>query len=415
MRYDYRLPTIDAGARIAGTVVMCAVIACCAVLVQQAHAFPVANEDFQDDLGSIGGGNGTANPSLKGLPTDQGNDLSKQEGRWVSNGYDMPPGGPGDTNPNLTVSSLPLGALPLLPDGNPTGFQGFYEARPFDYAMSGILQFTDSDGNPVTANAGDRLVGEFQILLQNGGFSFCFVDDIPGLQDQQFANSWTGTPPPNPVDIPNPQSGGPYFSNITAMVHVRSSGTAGAYAAVNDGGNVMGVRLEDEITPGPLGGIGKWQNITFDYTVGSNEYSNLSVETFVNVSDIGQGITTNEVRVLSDGSAVPVGDVRTSVVAIVFSGGDGGNTDYWVDEIHIDLIPASVPSVPFTNVVVNGVMELDFLSAAGRTYTLESTEDPVAVPFTPFGETLVGTGGLMVFTDTAPTPQGKVYRIREEP
>ena len=140
--------------RILVTGILCAIFAVCSFSDSAAaESVIVALENFEDDLGAMSPGNGTARPGLQGLPSGQGNDGSStrviegtdccvgqlQPGRWVTNGYNnaspvnLDPNNEPDTNPNLGTSGIALsgnfGPAKLLPNGDTTGFQGFYQSR----------------------------------------------------------------------------------------------------------------------------------------------------------------------------------------------------------------------------------------------------------------------------------------------
>ena len=396
------------------------VIGCSLFPIRDAAGLVVAREDFENDLEAIGPGSGTTPPSLLGPP--QGD--AGIPGRWVTNGFNQAPGPTGDTNANLRVSDLALGGAPLLnPPGSNSHWQAFYECKDGDYSMGGILKFTDPDGNPIVAKTGDRIVGECQVLWQDGGFGFALVSSIDTLRQEQASVSWTNspplvTPPYNPTDIPTPHQGGPYFTSISGMIAMTTPANGLIRAVVDNGsGEVQGVVLEDEMLYPYEQQQTQFvfQKISFDYTVGSNVYNHLSVERFVDPNDIGQGVISNEFRVLSDGGPVPVGAVKDSIEAITFCGGDGLHAEYFLDEITIELIPLPVPSVPFTNVVVNDVLELDFLSDPGETYDLEYTEDILTGTFTNAGAaTLTGNGGVLTFFDPAGPSATGAYRINQQ-
>ena len=86
-----------------------------------------------------------------------------------------------------------------------------------------------------------------------------------------------------------------------------------------------------------------------------------------------------------------------------------------VDDTRL-LVTASVqPVVPtLTPVTVPGAITLEFLSVAGVDHQLESSPDLVTPSWTPRGDAVPGTGGLMVLVDTNATPAAKSYRIRLE-
>ena len=394
----------------------------CLLPVLQAAGIIVASEDFENDLEAIGPGNGAGEPSHLGPPEGD----AGVPGRWVTNAFQNAPGINGDTNANLRVSGLSLGDAQLLPGevyphATNTGFQAFYECRDGDYSMGGILTFTDEDGNPIVAETGDRLVGEMQVLWEDGGFAWALVSSIDTLRQEQAATVWSNspplsTPPYHPTDIPTAHQGGPYSQSISGMISMSTPANGLVRANIDNGsGQVAGVRLEDDFIYPYQGANTQFQKVTFDYTVGSNLYTSVTVEQFVDPGDPGMGVTTNELRVFSDASAIPVGAVPDTIEAIVFAGGDGLNAKYFLDAIQIELIPLPVEGVPFTDVVATNAMEMKFLSEAGETYDLEFTHDPVGGSFSPTrAATLTGNGGEMFFIDPTGTDTGRVYRIVQQ-
>lgn len=342
-----------------------------------AESVVVALENFEDDLGAMSPGNGTARPGLQGLPSGQGNDGSStrviegtdccvgqlQPGRWVTNGYNnaspvnLDPNNEPDTNPNLGTSSLTLsgnfGPAKLLPNGDTTGFQGFYQSRGSGAAgdangqdLDGILQFTTADGSPITAQTGDRIVGEFQVLLQNSGFSFALVTDIPTLQQEQLDHSWDGMDPPRPQGIRDSFTGGDYFDGITGLINANNRSNGILRANVDDGaGQVTGIDLEEHILYPYQNGSSIFQRISFDYTVGSSTYNELKVERFQAPNDPASGIWEREINVYDSENPgadstelVPTGAIASTVQGIVFSGADGSRTDYFIDNIQVEVI-----------------------------------------------------------------------------
>ncbi len=345
-----------------------------------AESVIVALEHFEDDLGAMPPGNGTAKPSFKGLPSGQGNNGSStrviegtdccagqlQPGRWVTNGYNnappanLDPSLEPDINPNMGTSVLthnggfgPAEVLPgdpSLPTG-PSGFQGFYHSRGNGttgninvQGLDGILQFTTADGSPITAQTGDRVVGEFQILWQNSGLSFALVSDIPTLQQEQLDHSWDGMTPPLPRGIPDSFTGGDYFEGITGLINGNNRSNGIMRATVDNGaGEVRGIDLEEHILY-PYQNANKiFQRISFDYTVGSATYNELKVERFQAPNDPNSGIWEREINVYDSENPdstelVPTGAIANTIQGIVFSGADGSRTEYWLDNIKVEII-----------------------------------------------------------------------------
>jgi hypothetical protein len=361
-----------------------------------AESVIVALEHFEDDLGAMPPANGAAKPSLKGLPSGQGNNGSSTRvlvegtpgfiegteccagqmtpGRWVTNGYDnAPPANLGpsiqpDTNPNMGTSSLPhsnsgLGPAEVLPRGDslpggPSGFQGFYHSRSTAdttnvQGLDGILQFTTADGAPITAQTGDRVVGEFQILWQDGGLSFALVSDIPTLQQEQLDHSWDGATPPLPRGIHDSYTGGDYFDGITGLINGNLAASGTLRATIDNGaGEVRGIDLEEHILyPSPISfGNKVFQRISFDYTVGSSTYNELKVERFLEANNPNSGILEQVIHVDDDEkSPVPTGAIANTIQGIVFSGASGSRTEYWLDNIQVEIIYPEILDLAWSN------------------------------------------------------------------
>ena len=329
-----------------------------------AQTIVVADEDFQNDVETMGPGNGTSPPQLLGPP---GDDVG-QPGQWVANGYahtNMV-----DTNPNLNIATGFAVAqnAPFIPSAHasktsPDDFLGYPRSEGTNFAsQGGILKFADASGAPVVANAGDTIVGEFHFWLEGGNFQFAMVSDITTLKAEQAAHSWDGitgisagdTPilaAGGPVDMPSAHTGGDYYEGIGGLITHRPGSNNETHAVIEnlaDPGQLIPTKLEDDIaksynTEGvPPRANESWQLMSFEYTVGNDFWDNLSVTKYTSFSGGGIPINpvTEELRVLSDASAVPfsaTGNAPTALEGIVFGAGDGSTVRWWLDEIYIEV------------------------------------------------------------------------------
>ena len=137
-----------------------------------AQTIVVADEDFNNDIEAFGPGNGTSHLNQNGPPAGD----SGIPGRWVPNGYShtLISSDPAvsDQNPNLGTAHIagiadkPFAPSPHAVKAAPTSIDYFGYPRSegaTSHSQGGILQFTDPNGVPIVANAGDTIVGEFQI------------------------------------------------------------------------------------------------------------------------------------------------------------------------------------------------------------------------------------------------------------
>jgi hypothetical protein len=332
------------------------------------QTFVVADEDFQNDVeaADIGQGSGGGGPTTLGPPAD---DVG-QPGQWVLNGYTNPPAGTGgdpdggvadDTNQNFATGSITAAqnatlvpspfhtvekADPIVDD-----LHGYFLSNPNAQSMDGILKFSDASHTPVVATVGQRVRGEFQVMLDAGGLTFALVDSITDLTTEQAAHTWDGTTPQIRPGISSKQSGGDYFDGITGQISYNTQNGNEWYAVTDDGaGQVTGALLEDDFlkTFGiPPNSNTRWQRIAFEYIVGSSVYSKFSVSY---LDFLENNVITNEVK-LAAGGDIPVtsGTPSTSIEGIVFSGSDGGNGSYFLDEIYIEVESVNLWAGNFAN------------------------------------------------------------------
>ena len=333
------------------------------------QTFVVADEDFQNDVEAIapGLGSGAGGPTLVGPPAD---DVG-QPGQWVTNGYTNPLVGTGgdpdgsvddDTNQNFSVGGIPgAQSAALVPSPFHTvakaspiedDFHGYFISNPNAQSMDGILKFSDASHTPVVATVGQRVRGEFQVMLDAGGFTFALVDSITDLTAKQAAQTWDGTTPQIRPGMSSAHSGGDYFDGITGQISY-SVGSGNQWRAVTDDGVgqvTTGMLLEDDFlkTFGvPPNSTDRWQRIAFEYIVGSSVYNKFSVSYY---DFLEANVITNEVK-LAAGGDIPVtsGTPSTSIEGIVFSGSDGGNASIFLDEIYIEVENVNLWAGNFAN------------------------------------------------------------------
>jgi hypothetical protein len=315
----------------------------------------VADENFEGDVDAYGPGNGT-NQNPNGPPTPD----FPVPGEWIPNGYNH--AGSTDPNPNLGaayiahVSNGPFAPSVHAVKAVDDSF-GYMRSEGASHAsQGGILAFTDTVGTQVSANTNDKIVGEFQIWLEGGNFQFALVSDISTLIAEQTAHSWNGTTsagdtPINagsPVDMPSAYTGGDYYEGIGGLITHKPGSNNETHAVIENlgiPGQLIPTKLEDDIAKsyGAFPANSQWQKISFEYTVGSEFWDNLSVTRYDDNTFTTS--TTEELRVLSGGSAVPfsaAGNAPGQIEAIVFGAGDGSTVRWFLDEIHIE-VTAGIP------------------------------------------------------------------------
>jgi len=177
------------------------------------------------------------------------------------------------------------------------------------------------------------------------------------LKNEQAAHSWdeatgisAGDTPivaaGGPIDMPSAHTGGDYYEGIGGLITHRPGSGNETHAVIDNGaGQVAPTKLEDDIAKsyGVFPANAQWQKISFEYTVGSEFWDNLSVTRYDDNTFTTS--TTEELRVLSGGSAVPfsaAGNAPGQIEAIVFGAGDGSTVRWFVDEIHIE-VTAGIP------------------------------------------------------------------------
>ena len=84
-----------------------------------------------------------------------------------------------------------------------------------------------------------------------------------------------------------------------------------------------------------------------------------------------------------------------------------------VDDTRLLVVASVQPTTPtLTPVTVPGAIVLEFLSIAGLDHQLERSADLSSPNWTPSGDPVSGTGGLLYIIDTDATPAAKSYRLR---
>ena len=148
--------------------------------------------------------------------------------------------------------------------------------------------------------------------------------------------------------MPSAHTGGDYYEGIGGLITHRPGSGNETHAVIDNGaGQLVPTKLEDDMAKSygmEPKAFEAWQKISFEYTVGSDFWDNLSVTKY---TDFGPGgfddpidPVTEELRVLSDGSAVPysaTGTAPTALEGFVFGAGDGSTVRWFVDEIYIEV------------------------------------------------------------------------------
>ena len=175
---------------------------------------------------------------------------------------------------------------------------------------------------------------------------------------------------------------------------------------LNQNGQIIALAPE----PGP---VGTWEFpdgshmadplvFTFTYTVGAGTIDvKLNHTIDITVRDTAFGHTA--------GDPVPMRNAAapTQIDGMFFAGTRGG-TDYLIDDILVERV---LPTVAFTNIVVEDVAALEFDSELGGIYDLEYAVEPDTNDYIATGATLTGDGGILNMYDPTGFSTQKTYRI----
>lgn len=307
----------------------------------------VADKDFNGDTSGMSGGNGF-NTNTNGPPSG-----GAGVGTWVANGYT--PGAGDDTNPNMATASLGwIEGLPRVPSalGHPVqtdnggNFFGYFRSAAPKEDLDGILQFSEA------ANAGDTVKGEFQVFYDKGVMSWGLVSSISDLKASQAARVWDGTG--NRPGLVAHHNGGAYTNGLATQIAMRPQSNNN-WAAIVDNGS--GTAAWTHLRNGEgdfLKSYGaapnlpnNWLQFEFEYTVGNNSFDKLQA----NYTTDGTDKVVYDVLTSSGDAVIPVTGGNT-IEGIVFSGGEGQTTGYWIDEIYVEVHAGNVIPEPASLLLV---------------------------------------------------------------
>ena len=298
----------------------------------------VADKDFNGDTSGMSGGNGF-NLNTNGPPSG-----GAGVGTWVANGYSAGTGD--DTNPNMATASLGwIENLPRVPSalGHPVqtdnggNFFGYFRSQAPKEDLDGILQFSEA------ANTGDTVKGEFQIFVDKGVISWGLVSSVADLKASQAARVWNGAG--NRPGLVAHHNGGAYTNGLATQIAMRPQSNNHWAAIVDNGaGTAAWTSLRNSEggdflkTFGASPKLGdSWLQFEFEYTVGNSSFDKLQA----NYTTDGTDKVVYDVLTSGGDSVIPVTGGNT-IEGIVFSGGEGQTTGYWIDEIYIE-VTAAIP------------------------------------------------------------------------
>ena len=307
----------------------------------------VADKDFNGDTSGMSGGNGF-NLNTNGPPSG-----GAGVGTWVANGYTA--GAGDDTNPNLATASLGwIEGLPRVPSalGHPVetdnggDFFGYFRSQAPKEDLDGILQFSEA------ANAGDTVKGEFQVFYDKGVMSWGLVSSISDLKASQAARDWDGTG--NRPGLVAHHNGGAYTNGLATQIAMRPQANNSWAAIVDDGsGTAAWTHLRNGAgdflkSYGAAPNLpNNWLQFEFEYTVGNSSFDKLQA----NYTTDGTDKVVYDVLTSSGDAVIPVTGGNT-IEGIVFSGGEGQATGYWIDEIYVEVHAGNVIPEPASLLLV---------------------------------------------------------------
>ncbi|MCH2117897.1 MAG: hypothetical protein MK161_09400 [Pirellulales bacterium] len=313
----------------------------------------VADKDFNGDTSGMSGGNGM-NMNTNGPPSG-----GAGVGTWVANGYT--PGAGDDTNPNMATASLWVVNQPRVPSAlghavetdNGGDFVGYIRSDAPKEDLDGILQFSEA------ANAGDTVKGEFQVYYDKGVMSWGLVSSVADLKASQAARVWDGTGyRPGLVAHHN---GGAYTNGLATQIAMRPQSNNNWAAIVDNGAGTAAWTHLRNGNGDFLKSYGaapnlpnNWLQFEFEYTVGNSSFDKLQA----NYTTDGTDKVVYDVLTSGGDSVIPVTGGNT-IEGIVFSGGEGQRTGYWIDEIYIE-VTAAIPEPCSVLLVLMGSCGLGF-------------------------------------------------------
>ena len=325
----------------------------------------VIDEDFQDDAPDC-----SASRNFGCAPVNTG-----KAGTWHPSGH-VVSGGNADNDWTALVQNQ-IGAAggsgtpsldylgTLNPNGIDTGVPGVFN-------MDGIIEFSLPDGTPRPAVTGDKIVGSYRMYQERGAFGFGFTDDIAQLQAfQATMPDWNGSVG-SPVMMPTAFNTGGWEdaginTNYDAAFRGFSPNVTG-HIQHNDGANRVWthavVDMDDngvvdfgaatpktawfELDPmanPPINQVGVL--INFEYTVGNSVYDLLTFDAGTGPIDFVQCAhpdCVDNALVPNPGGPMPVGAIKTEIVAMFITGANGRNTSIWADDFFVEIIPIPEPA-----------------------------------------------------------------------
>ncbi len=317
----------------------------------------VFDEDFSDDdaggwkdnSGHVPASNGKAGTWVMDNYTEANGTTAYDDSDWspLVQGQVGAAGGSGAPSLDLMFS--------LNRTGADTGSTGVFN-------MGGIQKFTKADGTPRPAVTGDKIVGSFRAHRQSGSMGFGFTDNIAEYQAfQATMPKWkTDTHGSSPISFPTPYTSGGWedpaknsnydanyrgFSpNVTGYIGLLSGSNGVNTAAavdMDDNGVVDFGRAAPKSEAHLASGL-----VSFELTVGNSDYDLLQIDgvdvlqcNTAACQDTGGSPTT-----LNPGGPMPVGKVLGSVEAMFMTVGNHQLSEFWVDDIHIEIVPIPEPT-----------------------------------------------------------------------